>query len=140
MSVLVVDSSVAAKWFNNEAHADAALAVLDGSNDLHAPDFFPIEFDNIVCKWVRRGLLKVQEGIDVREAIRQCPIELHPFAALMDSAFAIANETQRSMYDCLYVALAVLLDGSMVTADRRLYDAIAPGPLAAHITWVENAS
>ena len=140
MSVFVVDSSVAAKWFSNEAHADAALAVLDESNDLHAPDFFLIEFDNVVCKWVRRGLLSAREGVDVREAVRQCPVELHPFAALMDSAFAIANETQRSLYDCLYVALAALLDGSMVTADRRLCDAIASGPFAAHITWVEDAS
>ena len=140
MNVFVLDASVAAKWFNDEVHAEASLAVLDQPNELHAPDFFLIEFDNIICKWIRRGVVEAQEGTAIRQTMRQYPIELHPFSPLMNSAFAIANETRRSLYDCVYVALAVLLDGSMVTADRRLYDAIAPGPLAAHITWVENAS
>jgi predicted nucleic acid-binding protein len=46
------------------------------------------------------------------------------------------GQTGQSMYDCLYVALAALLKDRMVTADRRLYDALKDGPLRKHVAWV----
>lgn len=136
MSVLVVDASVAAKWFIEEEHADAALLVLDERNDLHAPDFFFLEMDNVFCRWIRRGDIPVADGQDLRQALRRCPVHAHPFSSLLDLAFSIANETRRSLYDCLYLALADALDGRMVTADRRLYDALTGGPLAGRVVWV----
>lgn len=136
MSALVVDASVAAKWFIEEEHADAALLVLDERNDLHAPDFFFLEMDNVFCKWIRRGVIPLMDGQDLRQALRRCPVHAHPFSSLLDSAFSIANETRRDIYDCLYLALADALDGRMVTADRRLYDALADGPLAGRVVWV----
>jgi predicted nucleic acid-binding protein len=42
------------------------------------------------------------------------------------------------VYDSLYVALAMLLGAPMVTADRRLYDALAAGPFAKYVAWVED--
>ncbi len=138
MSVCVVDASVAAKWFIEEEHADSALSVLIRPDELHAPDFFLLEMDNVFCKWIRRGVVSVTDGRDLREALRRCPIQMHPFSSLVDSAFTIANETRRDLYDCLYVALAVTLDGKMVTADRRLYDGLADGPFAKHVSWVED--
>ena len=54
------------------------------------------------------------------------------------SVYVVAVQTRRSPYDCLYLALAVRLGGPMVTADRRFFDAIAPGPFAQHVLWVED--
>lgn len=138
MSVCVVDASVAAKWFIEEEHADAALSVLIGPDELHAPDFFLLEMDNVFCKWIRRGVVSVTDGRDLREALRRYPIQMHPFSSLLDSAFRIANETRRHLYDCLYVALATHLGGQVVTADRRLYEGLAGGPFAKHVSWVED--
>ena len=50
MSLYVVDASVAAKWFIEEVHAEAALALLRESNRLHAPDFLLVEMDGLLCK------------------------------------------------------------------------------------------
>lgn len=136
MSGLIVDASVAAKWFVEEDLSEAALSVLDARNDLHAPDFLFLEMDNVVCKWVRRGIITESEGGDTRAAIRRIPIKVHPFVSLQDSAYHIANKIQRSVYDCLYVALAVFLDGWMVTADRRLYEGLVNGPFGEHVMWV----
>lgn len=138
MRIHIVDSSVAAKWFSHEEFSDAALRVLRADDQLHAPDFFLLEMDNIVCKWIRRGLITAAEGTEIRAALRRVPITIHPVAGIHDAAFAIANDTGRALYDCLYVALAVLLDGQMVTADRRLYDALAAGTYGAHLVWVED--
>ncbi len=55
MSVLVVDASVAAKWFFEEQYADAAQEILDVNYQLHVPDFFRLEMDSIIAKRLRRG-------------------------------------------------------------------------------------
>jgi len=138
MSTLVVDASVAAKLFVEEDLSEAALSVLDVSNQLHAPDFLFLEMDNVICKWVRRGVITESEGGDIRAAFRRIPIKVHPFVSLRDSAYYIANQTRRSVYDCLYVALAVFLNGWMVTADRRLYKGLVSGPFGEHVMWVED--
>jgi predicted nucleic acid-binding protein len=57
---------------------------------------------------------------------------------LISRAFDLACETNRTMYDSLYLALAIQLDGRMATADQRLANAIATTPYAARICWVEN--
>jgi predicted nucleic acid-binding protein len=57
---------------------------------------------------------------------------------LLDSAYEIANQTRQSIYDCLYVSLARLLNGQMVTADRRIYDGLADGLFAEHGVWVQD--
>ncbi|MCL5958766.1 MAG: type II toxin-antitoxin system VapC family toxin [Chloroflexi bacterium] len=138
MTLYVVDASVAAKWFLEEVHTPEALRLLDDQYRLHAPDFLLLEVDNLVCKRIRRGEISAAEGNKVRAALRQVPVQTHSFLALLDPAYQIANQTGRSLYDCLYVALAVLLDGQVATADRRLYEALSNGPLAKHMMWVED--
>lgn len=138
MSTYVIDASVAAKWFVDEEHSQNALAVLDEGNRLHAPDFLLLEMDSIVCKLIRRGVLSHSEAAEIRDALRLYPIQHHPFVSFLDPAFEIAQRTGRSIYDCLYVALAILLGGSMVTADRSLYHALQAGDLAGHLTLIED--
>ena len=138
MSVYVIDASVAAKWFIEEEYSDAALSVLKEGNQLHAPDFLLLEMDSIVCKWVRRGVITELEGGDLRDALHRYPVQRHPFLSLLDPAFAIAGLSRGSMYDCLYVALAVLLDGKMVTADRRLHDRLVGGVFEKNMLWIED--
>ena len=47
--------------------------------------------------------------------------------------------TSRTVYDCLYVALAVQIKSVMVTNDRRLVNALAGGPLKDHVAWLGQA-
>jgi len=140
VSVFIVDASVAAKWFIHEEHCEAALSVLKEKNRLHAPDFLLLEMDSIICKWTRRGVVTTEEALELRDALRRYPVQYHSLATLLDTAFAIANQTGQSIYDCLYVALAALLKGRMVTADRRLHDGLKNGKFRKHIVWVEDAA
>ncbi len=59
MSIFVVDASVAAKWFFDEPLSAEAARLLDVSHGLHAPDFFSLEIDSILCKKMRRGEISV---------------------------------------------------------------------------------
>jgi predicted nucleic acid-binding protein len=136
MSLFIVDASVAAKWFIEEEYSNAAFSVLQNDNQLHAPDFFFLEMDNIFWKWIQRGLITVSDGNDLRSTLPQYPITTHPLIPLLGSAFTIANQTRQSMYDSLYVALATLLNGQMITADRRLFDGVANSPFEKHVKWI----
>lgn len=140
MSIFIVDASVAAKWFVDEEYGQAALEILDESNQLHAPDFMLLEIDSIVCKWIRRDVVTPAEGSGLRDALRLYPIKYHPFKSYLDPAFAIAVRTGQSIYDCLYITLASLLEARMVTADRRLYEGLANGPFANYVVWIEEAA
>ena len=52
----------------------------------------------------------------------------------------MAIETKRSVYDCLYLALAEALDGRMVTADGKFFQALGSSPLSDRMLWVGDLS
>ena len=56
----------------------------------------------------------------------------------MSSAFDIAEQYHRTIYDSLYLALAVQLGGRMVTADQRLYNSLTATAMGKHIVWVAD--
>ena len=119
MSLYVVDSSVAAKWFFPEPHSDKALELLDDRHELHAPDLLLMEVDSVVCKRIRTREITVRIGREIRAAVRQTPMRLHPSESLLEPAFELAVASRQSVYDCVFLALAVLLRARMVTADQR---------------------
>ena len=46
--------------------------------------------------------------------------------------------TGRTVYESLYLALAVQLNCRLVTADEKLSSALKNGPLGNRILWVED--
>ena len=57
---------------------------------------------------------------------------------LVEAALELALHTGRTVYDCLYVALAVKANCAMVTADKRLVKSLVDTPLAKHVAWIGN--
>lgn len=72
--------------------------------------------------------------------MRCCPLQFHDAVALLDPAWTIALHTGASIYDSLYVALAAFLKAKLVTADRKLLDALAPTPFSKHLLWIESVT
>ena len=130
MKPLVVDASVAAKWFLPEPDAATALRLLDGRHRLAAPDLIRSEFGNLVWKLYARSLLDAQEASDLVEHFLFLPLEVHDSTYLLAPALQIAITTKRTVYDSLYLALAIELGGTVVTADERWAHALANGPFA----------
>jgi predicted nucleic acid-binding protein len=52
--------------------------------------------------------------------IAQIPATRHRHAGLLEGAMTLALELSITVYDALYVALAIALDARLVTADRWL--------------------
>jgi predicted nucleic acid-binding protein len=98
---------------------------------------FP-EVGNILWKKVRRGDLTEEQARGIGHLVVVAPLAVHPSAPLLEAALEIALRTGRTVYDSLYVALAVQLNTRMVTADEKLYNALKDGPLGTRILWVED--
>jgi predicted nucleic acid-binding protein len=133
MSTLVVDASVAAKWFLPEPDAPAALRLLDGRRRLAAPDLIYCEVGNIIWRLSARKLLSPDEASRMIEDFLSMPLEIYDSASVLPSALEIAITTKRTVYDSLYLALAIELDATVVTADHRWANALTTTPLARFI-------
>jgi len=133
VTTYVVDASVAMKWFVPEELSQEALTYLNDEHELLTPDLLWPEFANIAWKKVRRNELSAEEARHVLSLCHQVPFEIVESMTLIDSAFDIAVSLDRTVYDSVYLALAVLRDCVMITADRRLYNALQAGPTSQHI-------
>jgi predicted nucleic acid-binding protein len=134
---VVVDASVGLKWYITEPHSGAAALLLGGAYEPHVPSHFYVEVASTLWKKVvLRGELTEDQAREVRAALDEVPVVSHPTSGLLDEAFEVALATRRTVYDCLYVALAERLGCVAVTADERLYNATLGGPYAARVHWV----
>jgi predicted nucleic acid-binding protein len=140
MSVYIVDSSVAVKWMLPETLAAEAARLQSPANELHAPSFFEVELANVLWKKLRQGLLTRAEVNRLLAQLPGLPLTRHADSPLVPSAFDLADRTGRTVYDCLYLSLAVQLGGKMVTADARLFNSLAGTPYAAFVLRLDSVS
>lgn len=138
MSGYVVDTSVVIKWFLPEIHSEAALRVTRLQERLHVPAFMSMELGNVIAKKVRRKELTRADGSTILKELRHLPLQRHPDDRLFPAAYEFALDTQQSLYDCFYLALAEAVDGRLITADRKFYKALAGSVLHDRLLWVED--
>jgi predicted nucleic acid-binding protein len=140
LSAIVVDASVGLKWFVPETHSPESRRWRAGPDALHIPAFFfDLEIANILWQKVRRSEISRADSDLILAQLPALPLTRHPEPPLLTAAFDLADRTRRSVYDCLYLALAIQLGGRMVTADMRLLNSLAGTPWAPAICWVADA-
>jgi predicted nucleic acid-binding protein len=127
MSV-VVDASVVLKWFVPEAGSDAAARLLASEDRFEAPDLLFAEIANAIWKKVLRGQLTRAESQLLISDIEKIAVDTTPCRALANDAHAIALITSRSVYDSMYVALALRRGTRVITADERFFHALQSFP------------
>jgi predicted nucleic acid-binding protein len=140
MTLLVVDSSVVIKWFVDEPYSSEAKHVLSGygSGDFTflAPDLLNAEIGNIVWKKQRVQGLAATDAEQIIAAFRRLDFQFTSTADLLNDAYHLAVEHQRTVYDMLYVALCIREKCSFVTADEKLANAL-PADMRS-IVWLGN--
>jgi predicted nucleic acid-binding protein len=136
---VVVDASVAVKWFVPEIHSEEALRLLDAGFRRHVPVLLHTEVGQTIWKKVyQRKEIVPADGRSILRGLMVTPLEVHAVAPLLEPAFDIALATGRTVYDSTYLALAVALGCKLVTADRKLYNALRASAFAADVTWVAD--
>jgi predicted nucleic acid-binding protein len=129
--MLVVDASVAVKWFVQEPGTEDAVELLGRNDALIAPELVIAEVVNVLWKHLMRAELERRQVAHVPVALSRTFSELWPVVWLARRALEIATELRHPAYDCLYLALAESEDAPLVTADRRLITRLAGTPWQA---------
>lgn len=126
---MIVDASVAFKWFAVEEDSDLAMALLAGTS-LVAPGLLAVEIAN--------GLWKkaMKEQIDIAVSFSPELDQLGELVTLVDErgvvgrALEIARTLRHAVYDCIYLALAESLNDTVVSADKKLLGKLHGGEFA----------
>ncbi len=105
---LLVDAGPTGEW--------AAEAVR--SAEIAAPELALFETGNVLRRRQLAGDLEPVEATLAHGDLLALPLHLWPYAALAERAWALRGAL--TIYDASYVALAELLEASMLTLDRRL--------------------
>jgi predicted nucleic acid-binding protein len=128
----VVDTSVTAKLFVNEAHSDKARLLYQQASQqkisLIAPELTWYELNSVLTKAqvpffdIQRHLFVFQELVH-NEVIKMVPVSLD---LLNQAAFLASMDTQGkgyiSSFDATFHALALLKKAIFITADKTHYN------------------
>ena len=131
MRTFILDASVGAKWASPEIiepladRADRLLhAYVDGSIHVLVPDLFWIEIGSFLWKATKRGVITSVLARRALDAMLNRRFPTLFSRGLLPEAFKIAADFNRTIYDSIYVALAVVTGTELITADERLVNAL----------------
>ena len=137
MTMLVVDASVAVKWFLPEIHSQAAERILKSRRKLLAPDLIWAEVGNALWKKVRRDEILPEEANGILRDFLRFPVQTYESKILLPTAWDLAIQSDTSVYDALYLSLAIGQNCPLVTADRKFYETFKKSS-ELWLVWVED--
>ena len=123
--ILVSDASVAVKWAVEEEDYEKAAQLLSGEHQLHVPRVLAAELANALRSKVLSGVLAPHL---VAGMLGSALSSISNWAAdelLAADALRIAIGLNHPVYDCVYLALAYQVGGTLVTADTRFFNTVA---------------
>lgn len=127
---LVIDSSVVVKWFVDETLDDIAKLIRSEWKARRVvcfvPDLMFVEMGNIIWKKRRKNEITSDDASLVIDGLQRLPWRVTSTESLLENAYKIATQRDRTVYDSCYLALAQRLGCPFVTADDRLANAVAP--------------
>jgi len=128
----VVDASVALKWCLPGEAEDLifeAKELLDSfarqEVDFIVPGLFWVEIGNALWKLCRRNRLSRTSAASALTMLNTLEIPTIASPRLVPHALELASQYDRTVYDSLYVALAIESSIELITADERLANAVA---------------
>lgn len=119
MNEYVVDASALAYALIGSGEGAAALRSRLAVADCHAPHLIDAELGNVLRKRMRAGDITDGHARTILAAAPDVTDYRYPHAGRL-SQLAWSWRDNMSFYDALYVALAVQLDVTLMTGDRRL--------------------
>ena len=141
MKNFVVDASVVLKWYlpdeNGVSQALSLLAdLVEGALTLHAPNLIDYEFVNAMWVAGKMGRIAVEDRDAAVNNFLNIEITKADIGELFESLLKYATETNRSCCDASYLALSEIVKAPLITADRKLYNAVKSK--ISSMTWIED--
>ena len=136
---VVVDASIVVKWFVEEEGSDKSLKLRDryieGEIKLIAPEL--MIFETLNALYYKR-LFSEEELKQISEALEAYSFTLYPLRGeYANKALEIAFKNNITIYDASYIALAVIKDTRMYTANEKLIIKLKP-EYQKHVKSIEE--
>ena len=138
MSDVVVDASVAVKWFADELHGEKADELSSGAYRLFAPHIIITEVANALVRKSAVGLMTFEEARDLWHTLPSYFDDILSVDDMIESALRLAFNLRHPIYDLIYLETARRLDAQLITADRRFAAKLADTDLARHVTLLSD--
>lgn len=135
---LVVDASVAVKWFVEEIGSASARALLDRGIRLVAPELIVAEVGNALWKHGQAGRIPWRQAERAAARVGDAFDALVPLRSLAPRAMALARSLKHPVYDCFYLSLAEAEKARLVTYDKRLLDSVKGRSWARRVVFLET--
>lgn len=124
--ILVIDASVAIKWFIPEEDGNKALMLrnrhIEGGITLVAPDLLIYEVANALSYYPKIKDEDIEEDLT---ALFMVDLELVPPSSELTTSVTLkARQLGISVYDSSYLVFAETIATNFVTADKKLYDKV----------------
>lgn len=135
MRRLVIDASVVvASLRTEEAYNEKAWGVISdflrGELELLSIPLLPFEVTNAIWKATMRGGLSREEALDLLREFERFNLPLREIS--FEKALELASTHNISAYDASYLALAEAEGVPLITADKRLCNAVG----GDQVMWV----
>ena len=137
----VIDANVALKWYIPETLTSDAVALLENLKEekyrFFAPDLILPEIGNVLWKKYMKKELSSEEVRFITETIlKTLPIKLYTSKNYLPAAMEIAMKFQRTLYDSLYLALAITEKFCLITADKRMVNSLKETAYSKNIIYL----
>ncbi|MGQ0642864.1 MAG: type II toxin-antitoxin system VapC family toxin [Gemmatimonadaceae bacterium] len=119
MRVLVADASAIVEYlFRTEAGTVVGPMLARSKNDVHVPALCDVEVLDAIRRQVLLGRADHSHALEMLDAYRDLPLTRHGHSDLLPRALGLPHNF--TAYDATYVALAELLEATLVTSDHSL--------------------
>ncbi len=132
MTPTVVDANVAVKWClpaRDESLVSEAEELLAsyriGAEQFLVPDLFWLEVANALGKAVWKQKIDTETAERSFRVVSDLKIPTISSVDLVPQALQLAVTHRQTVYDSVYVALALRVKANLITADERLANALA---------------
>ncbi len=120
----VLDCSVAMAWvFPDEANESTnALRESLLKDSAVVPALWPIEVGNVLLVATRRGRITEADWPHIRDSLEALPIDVDAESCnrVLETVLPVASEHDLSVYDAMYLELALRLAVPLATLDKKL--------------------
>lgn len=134
---MVVDASVAFKWFVEEPGTEAARKLIADGVPLKAPGHLLLELLNAFWLASLQGRFDPKLARTALEKVERL-VDLVPVELLTETAMEMALALRHPIYDCLYLAAAADMSSIVITADDRFLRIAGASKWAANVSKLQT--
>ena len=125
MKTVVMDTSAIIRFYVPDGPVpdklnDSIAAAWRAEISLLVPELALAEVTQVLLKKERLGFITQTEADEIFHSVLELPFEVYGHYDLLPDALSIARQYNLTVYDALFLALAIKKSADLITADQKL--------------------